>query len=378
MRIDNEISLDFDDVMFDPQRSNNNSRSEAEVTRTFKFFHSPRTWTGIPIMCANMSFSSFQMADALRQQLIITCLHKYHTVDELINYFNDGNTAHQVNKTSFVWISIGCRDKDFEKITQVANQIGFSWSPNICIDVPNGHMDSFVEFCAKVRKRFPISIIMAGNVTNPSSTQELIVHGGVDIVKVGIGGGSACTTRFLTGCGVPQFTACCENAHIAHGQQKEPRRIGLICSDGGHKNPGDICKAYGAGADFVMLGGMFAGVDECVGEWSDPYEVIPYLNYPNIRYEYLKNKKTFTYYGMSTHHSQLTYEEEQKHYRASEGTKITVNAKGPVSNVTKEILGGIRSCCLMIGSDSIKNISKCARFRRVNSIHQNKNPVLGV
>ena len=198
---------------------------------------------------------------------------------------------------------------------------------------------------------------------------------------------SACTTRFITGCGIPQLSCCLENAYVAHGQQNGEKKLGLICSDGGHKNSGDVCKALCAGADFVMLGGYFSGTDECDGEWDYEYlcQIInddlsihsEWWQSMNPGYETKKRKTTFTYYGMSTHHSQQLYEEGIKDYRASEGTKITVNHKGPADTVIKELLGGIRSCCCYIGSNSIKNMSKCGQFCRVNHIHSNKNPLLG-
>lgn len=363
MKIDNEISLDFDDVLLMPQRSTLNSRSDIILDREFYFYHSPRKWVGIPIICSNMSFSSFPMAEALRKYRMITCLHKYHTLDELVKYFNVGDIN---SKLDYVWISIGCREKDLDLLQTF--QRNTLLQPNICIDVPNGHMDSFVEFCAKVREEFSQSIIMAGNVTNPASTQELIIHGGVDISKTSIGPGSACSTRFLTGCGTGSLSSNINNSYVAHGLQREPRHIGLICSDGGHKNPGDVCKSLASGADFVMLGGYWAGTEPCIGEWT----------YERDEKTLLDRKSKFTYYGMSTHHSQLIFENEQKDYRASEGTKITVSYKGLVDNVVKELLGGIRSCCCYIGADSIKNMNKCAHFCRVNQIHQNKNPQLGV
>jgi GMP reductase len=246
-------------------------------------------------------------------------------------------------------------------------------------------MDVFVKYCKKVRENFPDSIIMAGNVTNTSSTQELLIYGGVDIVKTGIGGGSACTTRFLTGCGVPQLSCVSENSYVAHGLQSETKRLGLICSDGGHKNVGDICKALCAGADFIMLGGYFAGTEPCEGEWDIEYKC--WTNNKNHEEwwqpfnpggERESRKTKFTYYGMSTHHAQEKYEDKIKHYRASEGTKITVKYKGTLDKVVQELLGGIRSCCCYIGSSCIKNMPRCAEFCRVNQIHQNKNPTLGM
>jgi GMP reductase len=383
-KIINETKLDFNDVLIVPQRSTLTSRSEIKLERTFRFYHSPRTWTGIPIMCANMSFCSFDMAKSLAKHKMIACLHKYHTVLELADYF------HKYPKNiDYTFISIGYKKSDLDHLLELKKHI--SIQPNICIDVPNGHMDAFVKYCKKVREHFPESIIIAGNVTNTSSTQELIIYGGVDIVKVGIGGGSACTTRFLTGCGVPQLSCCLDNTHVAHGLQNGSKKLGLICSDGGHKNVGDVCKALCAGSDFVMLGGYFAGTDACEGEWKyeykskivksqdiDQYKETNWWQPINPGYETDKRKTSFTYYGMSSHHSQNIYENQKKDYRASEGTKINVLYKGAVDDIVQELLGGIRSCCCYIGADSLKHMSKCSQFCRVNQIHSNSNPVLGV
>jgi GMP reductase len=372
-KIINETKLDFDDVLIVPQRSTLTSRSEINLERTFSFYHSPRTWTGIPIMCANMSFCSFDMAIELAKHKMIACLHKYHTVDELLNYF-----ITNPNNLDYTFVSIGYKKSDLNHLLELKQKLGKQ--PNICIDVPNGHMDVFVKYCHKVREYFPESIIIAGNVTNTSSTQELLIYGGVDICKSGIGGGSACSTRFVTGCGVPQLSACLENAYVAHGLQNGPKKLGLIVSDGGHKTSGDVSKALCAGADFVMLGGYFAGTDPCDGEWEYEYLVRHGNFYQPNDPGYLteKRKVKFSYYGMSTHHSQQLYEDTVKDYRASEGTKITVKYKGSLDKVIQELLGGIRSCCCYIGASHIKHMAKCSQFCRVNKIHNNHNPVLGV
>lgn len=365
MKIINETKLDFDDVLIVPQRSTLTSRSQINLERTFKFYHSPRTWTGIPIMCANMSFCSFQMAKELANHKMIACLHKYHTTDKLLDYFYK-----YPKNIDYTFVSIGYKKSDLDHLLKFKSQTDIQ--PNICIDVPNGHMDVFVKYCRKVRDQFPESIILAGNVTNTSSTQELIIYGGVDIVKCGIGGGSACTTRFLTGCGLPQLSCCLENSYIAHGLQNGDKKLGLICSDGGHKTVGDVCKALCAGSDFVMLGGYFAGSEPCEGEWELGGSYSREVGSNN------KTKGRFTYYGMSTHHSQDIFEDGTKDYRASEGTKITVPYKGTIQEITQELLGGIRSCCCYIGADCIKNISRCGQFCKVNQIHSNKNPIFGV
>jgi GMP reductase len=363
-KIINELKIDFDDVLIVPQRSTLTSRSEIKLERTFYFYHSPRTWSGIPIICANMSFCSFDMAKVLANHKTIACLHKYHSVEDLTNYFTDNP-----ENIDYTFVSIGYKKSDLNHLLELKEKLGKQ--PNICIDVPNGHMDVFVKYCKKVRDNFPESIIIAGNVTNTSSTQELIIYGGVDIVKCGIGGGSACTTRFLTGCGLPQLSCCLENSYAAHGLQNGEKKLGLICSDGGHKNVGDVCKALCAGSDFVMLGGLFAGAEECEGEWELGG------SYSNIIGSNEKTKGKFTYYGMSTHMAQEKFEDSQKSYRASEGTKITVPYKGSIDKVVQELLGGIRSCCCYIGSNSIKHMSRCGQFCRVNQIHSNKNPILG-
>lgn len=380
-KIINEQKLDFDDVLIVPQRSTLTSRSEINLERTFYFYHSTRTWHGVPIVCANMSFCSFAMAQELANHKMIACLHKYHSIDELISYFTD-----YPQNIDYTFISIGYKKSDLSNLLEFKNKTNIQ--PNICIDVPNGHMDVFVKYCKKVREHFPESIIIAGNVTNTSSTQELIIYGGVDIVKVGIGGGSACTTRFMTGCGLPQLSCCLENSYVAHGLQNGSKKLGLICSDGGHKNVGDVCKALCAGSDFVMLGGYFAGSEPCDGEWSYEYRGAIVDNNRKVLREWWqpndpghqteKRKNKFTYYGMSTHHSQELYEDSIKKYRASEGTKITVQYKGSLDDVVQELLGGIRSCCCYIGSDSIKHMSRCGQFCKVNSIHSNYNPILGV
>jgi len=189
---------------------------------------------------------------------------------------------------------------------------------------------------------------------------------------------SACTTRFLTGCGIPQLSACLENSYVAHGLQNGPKKLGLICSDGGHKTVGDVCKAFCAGSDFVMLGGYFAGTDACEGEWTYEYKADSWWQTLDPGYVTEKRKLSFTYYGMSTHHAQELYEDNIKNYRASEGTKVNVAYKGPVTKVIQELLGGIRSACCYVGADSLKHMSRCGKFCRVNNIHKNTNPVFGV
>lgn len=345
MKINNEPKLDFDDVLLVPQRSRAASRAEVNVERKFSFYHSDRVLQCVPIMSANMDTTgTFAMAKSLEQFQAITCLHKHYGISEYKSLLSIDNH----------WISIGIQDKELAKLGQICEQINDV--PNICIDVANGYTDNFVNFCRKVRESISLyrskPIIMAGNVCTPEMVQELILHGGIDIVKVGIGPGSACTTRLKTGVGYPQLSAIIECSHAAHGLRNGSGRLGLICADGGCRTPSDVVKAFSAGADFVMLGGMFAGTEECEGEWE-------YIN---------SEKSALKFYGMSSHAAQEKYG-GIKDYRASEGRIKTVTYKGPVEYIMNDILGGIRSACAYIGCTSLKDMSKCAEFVRVNRTH---------
>ncbi len=347
MKIREGTGLDFDDVLIVPQRSTISSRKNVNLERKFNFLYSPRTWTGIPIMCSNMSsVASISMAKALAKYKIITCLHKYYEEDQLIALFKDESLR------DYVWVSIGFSDNDLEKLKRISEALGYQ--PNICIDVPNGHMDCFVGFCLKVRSYMWESIIIAGNVATRDMAQELLLHGGVDIAKCQIGPGKSCKTRIVTGVGYPTITCIDECSHVAHGLSNGIKKLGLICSDGGCKNSGDIAKAYIAGADFVMIGSLLSGINECEQE-----EIM------------IDGKKHYRFYGMSSHLAQEIHGEGKKAYRASEGEEFIIPAKGSVDDVVQEILGGIRSSCAYIGANNIKDMPKCGEFIRVNRIHQN-------
>jgi len=352
MKINNDIKLDFDDVLLVPQRSRTASRKEVILEKSFSFYHSSRVWSGLPIIAANMDCTgTFNMADKLSEYSAITCLHKHYNKDEYLKHFCSINNQ---------WISIGIKDDDFNKLKFIIDEMRFI--PNICIDVANGYTDDFVNHCKKVRGYVGNkSIIMAGNVCTPEMVQELILHGGVDIVKVGIGPGSACTTRLKTGIGFPQLSAIAECAHAAHGLKSQDKHLGLVCADGGCRTPSDIVKAFAANADFVMLGGMIAGTDQCEGEWEYEYSAVPTMN----------QKKSLKFYGMSSHTAQEKYG-GIKNYRASEGRVIKIPYRGCVSDVMEDIMGGIRSACAYVGASSLKDLPKCAEFIRVNRTHFDK------
>lgn len=342
MIISQDFKLDFQDVLIVPQRTTLESRSEVVVERKFHFYNSPRIWEGIPIMCSNMvPLTSLAMAKKLSNYKIVTALHKYYSHKDLSKIIDEVGT-------DYAWATIGKSEEDIKKIKKVS--VDLNKNPNIVIDVPNGYMESFVKFCAQVRQEFPDSIICAGNVTTPEICEELIIHGKVDICKIQIGPGSQCETRKMTGVGYGTFSCVQECSHAAHGLKSGQSRLGLVMSDGGCKDVGDICKAVCGGADWLMLGGMFAGTDECEGEWD---------------YDAEKKKSALTFYGMSSHYAQEKHGVGKKEYRASEGKVSKIPYKGPVSDVVQEILGGIRSCGAYIGAKNLKDYSKCAKFVKI-------------
>jgi len=330
MRIEDEIKLDFKDVLIRPKRSTLSSRKEVDLNRTYKFKYSGWEWSGIPIMASNMDgVGTMEMADALYSQRMFTCLVKSYTEDQFEdlvanvggNYFAD---------------STGTSDADFQRLTRIINsypEIHF-----ICVDVANGYSEHFGDFISKVRKTFPKCTIIAGNVVTADMTQELVLRG-ADIIKVGIGPGSVCTTRVQTGVGYPQLSAIMECADAAHGLGAH------IIADGGCTCPGDVAKAFGAGADFVMLGGMLAGHDEGGG--------------------HIDNDKVI-FYGMSSETAMNKHSGGVAEYRSSEGRTVEIPYRGPVQKTVQDILGGLRSTCTYVGAPSLKQLSKCTTFIRVN------------
>ena len=329
MRIEEDIKLDFKDVLIRPKRSTLSSRKEVDLNRTFKFKHSGWEWTGVPIMAANMDgVGTFDMAEALYGHRMFTCLVKSYNEDEF------GPTIDKIGG-NYLAVSTGTNEKDFQRLARIINtypEIHF-----ICVDVANGYSDSFGDFIEKVRIAWPNKTIIAGNVVTADMTQELILRG-ADIIKVGIGPGSVCTTRIQTGVGYPQLSAIIECADAAHGLG------GHIIADGGCTCPGDVAKAFGAGADFVMLGGMLAGHDEGGG--------------------HIENGKV-TFYGMSSDTAMNKHNGGVAEYRSSEGRTVTVPYRGKVENTVRDILGGLRSTCTYVGAESLKNLSKCTTFVRV-------------
>jgi len=361
MKIVDETKLDFDDILLVPARSPAASRKEVDLKRTYRFFHSPKQWTGLPIMAANMDTTgTFAMGAALNNHDAVTCLHKHYNAKKINDYFE------YYNMEKNVWISVGMGSSEIPKLMEISD--GLHHPPNICIDIANGYTEKFVSFCDDVRMSFPDSIIMAGNVCTPEMVQELILHGGVDIVKIGIGPGSACTTRLKTGVGYPQLSAIIECSHAAHGLKSGERRMGLICADGGCRIPADVCKAFAANADFVMLGGMLAGADECEGEWEYHLDGIGQADLStNMQRHTLK--KSLLFYGMSSEKAQDKHTGGVNDYATSEGRVKRIPYKGAVSSIMTDIEGGLRSCCAYVGATSLKDLPKCAKAVKVHRVH---------
>lgn len=371
-RIEQDIKLDYSDVLIKPKRSPLGSRSAVDLHRPYKFYHSPKYRNTVPIIAANMDTTgTFAMAKALAEKNMGVALHKFYTNDQIIEFLTSMGS-----KQYLTWFSMGINHNDVARLENLKHD-GINIE-QICVDVANGYTDYFVEQVAKIRGIYPDAIIMAGNVCTPEMVQELIIHGKADIVKVGIGPGSVCTTRKVTGVGYPQLSAVLECADVAHGLKNGEGRLGLICADGGCNEPGDVAKAFGAGADFVMLGGMLAGTDECEGEW-EYHEEYKFFHRgdgcDSIGFVKTDKKKALTFYGMSSYAAQDKYNGGLADYKAAEGKKVSVPYKGPVKDVLQQIEGGLRSACAYVGATSLKDLPRCTTFVRVNSTH---NTVFGV
>ncbi|MFZ9715645.1 MAG: GMP reductase [Pelagibacteraceae bacterium] len=336
MRIEEELKLDYSDVLFRPKRSTLTSRKEVDLNRTYKFKYSKNEWSGVPIMASNMDgVGELGVAEKLSEFNMITCLTKQHDVKKLNQYKN----LKSIYKN--IALSIGIKKEDFDNLDKVLKE--FNFIRFICVDVANGYSERFSSFIKSVREKYPTKTIIAGNVVTADMTQELVLSG-ADIVKVGIGPGSVCTTRIQTGVGYPQLSAVMECADAAHGLGAH------IIADGGCTCPGDVAKAFGAGADFTMLGGMLAGHDEGKGKLIKE-----------------KGKKFIEFYGSSSLIANKKHYGGLSDYRSSEGRIVRVKYRGKIKNTILDILGGIRSSCTYVGAPSLKQLSKCTTFVRVTN-----------
>ena len=384
MRIDQDLKLDYKDVLIRPKRSTLKSRKEVEVQRSFTFRNyepdfpdniKHEHYCGVPIMASNMDgVGTFEMATTLAKQCIFTCLVKTYSADELIEFFDTDD----YERTNYVAMSIGTSQSDFEKLQEVMSKVDGNLK-YVCMDIANGYSEHFAQHVKKVRNAFPHIVIIAGNVVTGEMTEELILNG-ADIVKVGIGPGSVCTTRIQTGVGYPQLSAVIECADAAHGLG------GHIIADGGCTCPGDVAKAFAAGADFVMLGGMLAGHDEGggeviekfykTGEWVKDVMTVDHIERTSWS-DKIERKKFVAFYGMSSDAANTKHFGGLKDYRSSEGREVLVPYRGSVSDTVQDLLGGIRSTCTYAGAMKLKQLSKCTTFVRCtqqfNAVYANNN-----
>ena len=364
MRIEQDMKLDYKDVLICPKRSTLKSRSQVKLERKFSFRNSKADYEGVPIMASNMDgVGTFDMADKLAEGNIFTCLVKTYSVEQLTEYFN----GDMPERTNNVAMSIGTSDADFLKLVNVYDNVVHNLK-YVCMDIANGYSDHFAARVRKVRDQFPDIVIIAGNVVTGNMTEELILSG-ADIVKVGIGPGSVCTTRIQTGVGYPQLSAVIECADAAHGLG------GHIIADGGCTCPGDVAKAFAGGADFVMLGGMLAGHDQGGGEVITKRYITDEID--NDETSVIEKKQFVQFYGMSSDAANTKHFGGLKDYRSSEGREVLVPYRGSVGITIQDLTGGLRSTCTYAGALKLKQLSKCTTFVRCtqqfNAVYANNN-----
>lgn len=353
MKIYDQTELDFKDVLVKPKRSFINSRSEVEVTREYKFKWCPRRIVGTGIISANMAtVGTFQVAKHMMQNKMFCCLHKHYEIDDLIKFITENDCR------NYVFLSMGLRDEDYKKIETILTEYPDKCR-NICIDVPNAYIPRVKELVIKMREKFPDILLMVGNAVTAELVEDLILSG-ADIVKCGIGSGSACITRRITGVGRPQLSTIFECADTAHGIG------GMICSDGGVVYVGDICKAFGAGADFVMMGGFYAGCPEAAGDIIEKKFITGQID-EKTGERVIETKRFKVFYGMSSEYAQNKHYHGMPKYRASEGRVVEVPLRDPIDKMNQDILGGLRSYMTYIGARRLKDVSKCTTFYRVNT-----------
>ena len=352
MRIEEDIKLDYSDVLLKPKRSTLESRKEVDLERTFTFYNSPKIWTGVPIFTANMvTCGTFEMARFLAPYKIITTFHKYYTVEQYREFFKE------FDNHDYIAYTLGIRDEDIEELQEMINQQLIDNFSFICIDVPNGYIQKFLRIISHIRELCPDHIIIAGNVVSNELSEEIILAG-ADIVKVGIGPGSACTTRRMTGVGYPQLSAVIECSDAAHGLCKyksedenktQKKGVGLIIADGGLVHPSCAAKAFCGGADFIMSGTFFSGYEQSGGETIEK-----------------DGKKFKEYFGSSSNKAMKEFYGKKESHRASEGRYTLIPHKGDLEDFLQDLFGSLRSTGTYIGAKELKEFSKRATFIKVN------------
>ena len=339
MRINYDAKLNFEDVLLQPKRSTLTSRKDVDMTRKFTFRNSKKVMNFTPIFASNMDgVGTFSMAKVLQEYKMMTTITKTTTPEQWRKAVGSGVRLQSVSVCTGTNKVFDDDAEDYRNMQEVLKS--FPDVKMITIDVANAYHQNMVGFVAKVREEYPDKVIIAGNVVTPEMTEELIING-ADVVKIGIGPGSVCTTRTMAGVGVPQFSAILECADAANGVD------GHIMADGGCTQPGDIAKALGGGAHMVMIGGMLAGHNESEVEVKDGFR---------------------EFYGMSSDRAREVHGKRKDGYRGNEGRLVHLPDRGPVSNTVEDILGGVRSACTYIGARRLKDMPKCASFVTTNNV----------
>ena len=333
-KVEDENYLDYDNVLIKPCNTQVYSRNNVNLITKYTFDNIEVN--SIPIIAANMdTVGTFETYDVLKNHNIITAFHKFYT----LNDYNERITNHDLNPDLYM-VSSGSSDTEIAKSLEICNNINAKY---LCIDIANGYQEYLIETCINVKKQNPRLILVVGNVATPEQVEKLIVHGKADIIKIGIGPGSACLTRAKTGVGVPQLSAVLKCAEAAK------KNGGKIIADGGITNPGDLSKAFVAGADYVMMGGVFAGHDETPGDIIEE-----------------NGQKFKLFYGMSSSQAMNKHYGKVNNYRTSEGREIKIKYKGSLENTIKDYLGGLRSCCTYINCNNIEEMYKKGIFLKVS------------
>lgn len=369
-----ETYLDYSDILIKPKMGNNlSSRKDVNLTREYVFKRG-QIRKGLGIFNANMAtVGNFETAKKLLKAGMFATLHKFYTAEEMIDFMRQ--CQNEKIDYSNLFISIGIKNgiRELDKLKEIED--GAMWfKPNICIDAPNFYINKAFEVLKHCRELFPESVIMCGNIASSDICHKLLDY--ADILKVGIGPGSVCRTRSVTGCGVPMVSCILDCADVVHSVG------GMICADGGIVEVGDICKAFALNTDFVMSGGMFAGTDEAEGEiitrcirlneysfdtsyYLDPdTKIKTFVDIPDKpMFEYKKYK---LYYGMSSTLANNKFAGGMSNYKASEGREAFIPYTGSLDKILQDIKGGIASACTYIGAANVKDMSKCATLIKVN------------
>lgn len=330
--------LDFRDVLIVPRSSFVESRRLVNLRTKTKFRNSGQEWQGVPIISSNMdTVTDLKTHSILSKRGYLTCFPKH------FNYIWATNKLPIALKdTDSYALSCGINDRDIDSVKTIMKKLADQETPLrfLCVDIANGYLIKLLNVCSNFREQHPNLTIIAGNVVTSAAVEDLILDGGVDIVKVGIGSGQACLTRRMTGVGYPQLSAVMECSQAATSLGAH------IISDGGITCPGDVAKAFCAGAKFVMLGSMLAGHDESPGD--------------------LQPDGTKLFYGMSSTLANNKHAGGMSNYKASEGRITRIKCKGPIAKTLQDIEGGLRSCCAYINAKNITDMPSNGRFVMVN------------